>query len=96
VGESQDVGFTVAEDFQQQPGLALTGAVAVAGGGRQSDQHTIPELFDQLVLGVVLDRLLAPLASEVGLMDQPAQRLGDLGWPVRLGIGLSGTGEITE
>jgi len=36
------------------------------------------------------------LAGEVGLMDQPAQHLGDLGWPVCLGIDLTGPGKITE
>jgi hypothetical protein len=85
VGEAQDVGVTVAQDFQQEPGLALTGAVAVAGGVGEPDHHTVLESLDQRVGHGAFNRVAALVTGEVGLMDQPAQRLGDLDRPVCVG-----------
>jgi len=68
----------------------------VGGGGRQSDQHAVAIPGDQLVLGSCRDRLEPLVAGEVGLVDQAAQRLGDLGRPVRVGVDLGGTIKITQ
>jgi hypothetical protein len=42
------------------------------------------------------DGVVSGVAGEVGLVDQVAQGVGDLGGPVRVGVGLSGAGEITQ
>jgi hypothetical protein len=41
-------------------------------------------------------RLITGVAGEVGLVDQPAQRVLDLGGPVRVGVGLGGVFQITQ
>jgi hypothetical protein len=96
VGEAQHVGLAVAQDLQQQAGLALAGTVVVAGGVGQLDLHPVGEQFDQLVVDAGLDGVAAGVASEIGLVDQAAQRVGDLVGPVRVGVELSGTGKITQ
>jgi hypothetical protein len=72
VSEAQYVGLAVAQGFQQHLCLAFTGAVAVAGGGRQPDPHALDELGDQPVLEVFVDGILAGLAGQVDLVDQSA------------------------
>ena len=39
---------------------------------------------------------MAGFAGEVGLVDQPTQRIGDLDGPHRIGIDLGGVGKITQ
>ncbi|MCA1674832.1 MAG: hypothetical protein LC799_22445, partial [Actinobacteria bacterium] len=75
---------------------ALTRAGAGGGGGREPDAHAVAEPGDQLVLDRGRDRVEALLAGEVGLVDQFAQRVGDLGWPVFLGVDLGGSVKIPE
>ena len=67
----------------------------MAGGVGQSDLHAVAELLDQLVFDVLLDRVPAGLAGEVGFVDQAAQRVGDLRGPGRVGIDLGGIIKIT-
>jgi len=43
VGEAQHVAGAVAQDFQQEPGLALAGVGAVGGGVGQSGQRPVAE-----------------------------------------------------
>lgn len=71
-GEAEYVGFPVAQYFQQQPGLALPGKAAAAGGRRQSDQHTVAEQFVQRVGEVGGDGVQALFAGQVGVVDQGA------------------------
>ena len=88
VGEAQHVGFAVAQHLQHQAGLAFTGAVAVAGGVGQPDLHTVGEFLDQRVADRGVDAVTAGLTGQVGVVDQPAQRVGDLGRPHRVGVHL--------
>jgi hypothetical protein len=76
------------EHFQQQSGLALAGADAGLVGVAQADQHTLTEQVDQLVPGSRVDAGLAGGSGEVGLVDQAAQRIRDLGGPDRVGVHL--------
>jgi hypothetical protein len=92
--EAQHVGLAVAQDFQEQAGLAFTGTVAVAGAVGQPDLHPVLERLDQRVADGGLDGALPGVAGAVGLVDQAAQRVGDLGRPVRVGVGLGRAGEI--
>ena len=64
VGEAQHVGFAIVQDFQQQPGLALARAGAVAGGVREADQHALAEPGDQLVASGLVDGVVARVAGE--------------------------------
>ena len=52
MGEAQHVGLAVAQDFQQQPGLALPGTGAGVVGVGQPDQHAVAEQADQRVADV--------------------------------------------
>ena len=54
------------------------------------------EQRDQPVADVGGYRLVAGGAGEVGLVDQLAQRVLDLGRPVRVGVGLGGVFQITQ
>ena len=63
-GEAQHVGLAVAQDLQQQPGLAFAGAGAVSEGVGQPDQHAVSEPGDQLGAGVVGDRGQAALQGD--------------------------------
>jgi hypothetical protein len=72
VGEAQDVGFAVAQDLQQQSGLALAGAGAVAGGVGQPDRSSVAQPAQQLLADVEGDRVVALFAGLVGVVDQLA------------------------
>lgn len=61
-----------------------------------SDLHPVGELLDQLVAVGVVEGAAACVAGQVSLVDQAAQRVGDLGGPVRLGIGLGSGFELTK
>jgi len=45
--EAQHVVGAVAQHFEQQPGLALSGTAAVGGGVGQADEHALAEPVDQ-------------------------------------------------
>ncbi|MGH3565350.1 MAG: hypothetical protein ACRDRH_04845 [Pseudonocardia sp.] len=66
---------------------------AVGGGVGQPDEHAVTELGEQLVAGVGGDRGQGLCAGEVGLVDQPAQRVGDLDGPDRVGVDRGATGQ---
>jgi hypothetical protein len=69
----------------------LAGSLAVLGGLGQPDKHTVFELFDERVGdgGVTgVDGGVAGVTGKVGLVDQPAQRPGDLGRPLGVGVDL--------
>ena len=72
MGEAQDVGFAVAQDLQQQSGLALAGAGAVAGGVGQPDRSSVAQPAQQRVAGLVGDGGQALVAGLVGVVDQLA------------------------
>jgi hypothetical protein len=94
VGEAQDVGFAVAQHLKQEPGLAFTWTRAVRCGVGQPDEHAGAEPCDQLVADGTVDCVKVLVAGQVGVVDQLAQRLGDLGRPVRVGVDLGGTLKI--
>ncbi|WP_372452716.1 hypothetical protein, partial [Pseudonocardia nigra] len=52
MGEAQDVGLAVAQDFQQRAGLVFAGSVA-AGGAREvvSDSPTSTPLRNRVISG---------------------------------------------
>ena len=66
----------------------------MAGGVGQSDQHPVAEPGDQRVADVGGDRWVAGLAGEVRVVDQLAQRPGDLAGPDRVGVDLGGVVKI--
>ena len=72
MGEAQDVALAVAQDLQQQPGLAFPGAGAVAGGVGQPDRSSVAEPAQQRVAGLGGDRGQAAVAGLVGVVDQLA------------------------
>jgi hypothetical protein len=78
------------------PAFAFPRAGAGRGGGRQSDQHRVAELGEWGVADVVGNRVVALFAGEVGLVDQPAQRVGDLDGPHRVGVDLRGALKISQ
>ena len=96
MGEAQHVGLAVAQDLQQQPSFAFTGTGAVAGGVGQSSQYPVTEPGDQRVADVGGDRDVAARAGEVGVVDQFAQRPGDLARPDRVRLDLGGVVKITQ
>ena len=96
MGEAQDVALAVAQDLQQQSGLALAGAGAVAGGVGQPDRSSVAQPAQQPLADVGGDRDVAARAGEVGVVDQFAQRPGDLRGPDRVGIDLGGIVKITQ
>ena len=96
MGEAQHVGLAVAQDLQQQPSFAFTGTGAVAGGVGQSSQYPVTEPGDQRVADVGGDRDVAGRAGEVGVVDQFAQRPGDLARPDRVRVDLGGAVKITQ
>jgi hypothetical protein len=96
VGEAQDVGFAVAQHLEQESGFALSGAGAVGGGVGQSDAHPVPEPVDQRVADGVVEWVATLVAGQVGLVDQLAQRIGELGRPGCAGVDLGGTSKIPE
>jgi len=96
VGEAQHILGAVTQDLEQAPGLAFPGAGAVGAGVGQPDQHPVAEPVDQPGADVVGVRVEAGVAGEVGFVDQPAQRVGDLGRPGGVGVDLGGAVEIPQ
>ena len=96
MGEAQDVGFAVAQYLEQEAGFAFSGAGAVGGGVGQPDAYPVPEPVDQRGADGVIECVATLVAGQVGLVDQLAQRLGDLGRPGCVGIDLGGTSKIPE
>jgi hypothetical protein len=96
VGKAQHVGLAVAQDLQQQPGLAFAGTGAVVAGVGQPGAHAVAEPADQGVADLGVDRVETGVAGEVGVVDQFAQRPGDLGRPERVGVDLGGVVKITQ
>ena len=88
VGEAQHVGLAVAQNLQQQPGLAFAGTGAVVAGVGQPGAHAVAEPADQCVADLGVDRVDTGLPGEVGVVDQFAQRPGpyprmmDTGWSI--------------
>jgi hypothetical protein len=56
----------------------------------------VAEPADQLVADTGADGVVALGAGLVGLVDQVAQRVGDLGGPHGVGVGLGGAGEFAQ
>ena len=96
LGEAQHVGGRSAQDFQQEAGFAFAGSVAVAGGVGQPDQHSGSEPLGQGGFDLGVDPVAAGVAGEVGFVDQLAQRVGDLGGPVRVGVDLTRAVEVAQ
>jgi hypothetical protein len=96
VGEAQDVGLAVAQHLQQQSGLAFAGAGALAEGVGQRDQHAVAEPADQLVADGEVDLVEPGVAGQVGLVDQLAQRPGDLRGPDGVWVDLGGVVKIAQ
>jgi hypothetical protein len=88
VSEADRVGLAVAQHLQQQPDLAFAGASAAVGGVGQPDGHALAEPGDLPVADGGVELGAAGGAGPVGLADQLAQPVGDLGRPDRV----AGTG----
>ena len=95
MGEAQYVGLTVAQHLQYQSGLAPARAGACVEGVGEPDQHAVAEPADQLVASDGVDLVPVGAAGEVGLVDQLAQRVGDLDGPDGVGVDLGGVVKIT-
>ena len=80
------------EHLEQESGLALPEPVTVGAGVGESGHHPVAEPGDQRVPNVGCDGVAVLVAGEVGLVDQPAQGVGDLGRPCRVGVDLPRTG----
>ena len=65
-------------------------------GVGQPGPHAVTEPVQQRVPHLVGDRGGAVVTGEVGLVDQPAQGVGDLGGPDRVGIDLGRIVKITK
>jgi hypothetical protein len=68
----------------------------VAAGVGQSDQHAVAEPVEQRGGDIVGDRVAAVVTGLVRFVDQPAQRLGDLDRPHRVGVDVGGIVEVTQ
>ena len=68
----------------------------MAGGVGQSDRSSVAQPAQQLFADVDGDRVVALFAGLVGVVDQLAQRVGDLDRPDGVGVDLRGVGEITQ
>ena len=68
----------------------------MADGVGQSGPYAVEEPADQRVADLGGDLVVAGVAGEVGVVDQPAQRAGDLARPVLVGVDLGGVVKITQ
>jgi hypothetical protein len=68
----------------------------VAGGVRQSDQDAVAQPVQQLVADLARDGGQALFAGEVRVVDQLAQRCGDLDRPRQVGVDLRGVVKISS
>jgi hypothetical protein len=68
----------------------------VVGGGFQSVEDSVLEQSDQLVFDLLIDRVVAGVAGQVGLVDQAPERVGDLGGPGGVGVDLARAVDITK
>ena len=71
-------------------------AGAAREGVGQPDQHADVGPGDQLVADLGGDRGQALVAGEVGVVNQPAQRVGDLDRPHRVGVDLRGVVQVSQ
>jgi hypothetical protein len=69
VGKAQYVAGAVAQDFQQQAGLAFSRAGAGRGGVGGSEQYPVVEPAQQFLADVGGDRGQVVFAGEVGVVD---------------------------
>jgi hypothetical protein len=68
----------------------------VAGGVGQPDRSSVAQPAQRLLADVDGDRVVALVAGLVGVVDQLAQRVGDLDRPDGVGVDLRGVGEVTQ